>query len=216
MRTASHLRPQRQICRLQHSSLCTDVLLHILGRTHLPPTFAHEDNTMKQTAPPLHAAPADEPTAAHVERNRLHAVTTLSTALTTLRIGTAALFMAHAVVRATTPGAIPQFGAFLEKTGIPYGVATVYAITLFEILGGALLVLGIRARVLAAGFAIILVVGIALIHRHRGWFVGEHGTGGSEYSVALLLALFVIAAADRAQPARDAGLRSDRARAVRA
>jgi putative oxidoreductase len=47
------------------------------------------------------------------------------------------------------------------------------------------------------GFGVILLVGIALIHRHLGWFVGEHGTGGSEYSVSLLLALLVIAAADR-------------------
>jgi len=39
-------------------------------------------------------------------------------------------------------------------------------------------------------------------HRHLRWFVGENGTGGSEYSVALILALRVIAAAD------DAGVRT--------
>ena len=32
---------------------------------------------------------------------------------------------------------------------------------------------------------------IWLIHRHNGWFVGEHGVGGSEYSVALLAMLLV-------------------------
>ena len=56
--------------------------------------------------------------------------------------------------------------------------------------------LGFRTRYMAAGFGVILLSGIVLIHRHLGWFVGEHGTGGSEYSVALLLALLVIASAD--------------------
>ena len=51
--------------------------------------------------------------------------------------------------------------------------------------------------------AVIVAVGIALIHRHNGWFVGEHGTGGSEYSVALLAMLLVIAAHDAARHADD-------------
>jgi putative oxidoreductase len=44
---------------------------------------------------------------------------------------------------------------------------------------------------------VIASVGIILIHRHLGWFVGEHGTGGSEYSVALIVMLLVLAAGDR-------------------
>ncbi len=48
---------------------------------------------------------------------------------------------------------------------------------------------------------LIASVGIVLIHRHLGWFVGEHGTGGSEYSVALIFMLLVLAAGDR--PAAD-------------
>ena len=44
--------------------------------------------------------------------------------------------------------------------------------------------------------AVIVAVGIYLIHRHNGWFVGEHGVGGSEYSVALLAMLLAIAAHD--------------------
>ena len=38
--------------------------------------------------------------------------------------------------------------------------------------------------------------GIVLIHRHFGWFVGEHGTGGSEYSVALIVLLLIVIADD--------------------
>lgn len=56
---------------------------------------------------------------------------------------------------------------------------------------------GWRARWLATGFIGMLLVGIGLIHWRNGWFVGEHGTGGSEYSVVLIGSLVVIAAADR-------------------
>jgi putative oxidoreductase len=45
----------------------------------------------------------------------------------------------------------------------------------------------------------IVAGGIVLIHARLGWFVGEHGTGGSEYSVALLVLLLLIAAQDRAK-----------------
>jgi putative oxidoreductase len=47
--------------------------------------------------------------------------------------------------------------------------------------------------------ASIALGGIVIIHAQLGWFVGEHGTGGSEYSVCLLLCLLVIAAADDEQ-----------------
>jgi putative oxidoreductase len=34
-----------------------------------------------------------------------------------------------------------------------------------------------------------------LIHAHNGWFVGEHGAGGVEYSLSLSSALLVLIAA---------------------
>jgi putative oxidoreductase len=43
----------------------------------------------------------------------------------------------------------------------------------------------------------IVTVGILIIHMHLGWFVGEHGTGGVEHSLALLVSLITTAAADR-------------------
>lgn len=127
---------------------------------------------------------------------RSHPFVTLRAALTLLRIGTATLFMLHALVRVITPGSIPQFGRFLSQSGLPQGAVVVWALTVFELGAGLLIILNVRTRILASGFATILIVGIALIHRRLGWFVGGHGTGGSEYSVALLLALLVIAAAD--------------------
>jgi putative oxidoreductase len=127
----------------------------------------------------------------------------LSLALHLLRIGTAILFMLHAVVRVLTPGSIAQFGRAMTHFGFPNGVGVVWALTVFEVGGGLLMILGVKTRVMASGFAVILLTGIVLIHRRLGWFVGEHGTGGSEYSVALLLALLVIAAADGDGRVRD-------------
>jgi len=116
--------------------------------------------------------------------------------LTVLRITVAILFMAHAGMRIAN-GTIPRFSEFLEGKGFLFGSVIVWAITLFELSGGLLMVLGLLTRWVAAGFLAIASMGIVLIHAQFGWFVGEHGTGGMEYSVALIVALLAIASADR-------------------
>ena len=107
------------------------------------------------------------------------------------RVVTAGLFIAHAVVRVVNE-TIPAFAAFMASLGFPQAVAVVWAITVVEVLAGLCLI--VRFQVIAAcgALAAIALGGIVLIHRKFGWFVGEHGTGGSEYSVALLLLLFLI------------------------
>ena len=119
----------------------------------------------------------------------------LPDALRLLRIVTALLFMAHASMRIVNDS-IPQFGTFMESQGFLHGQAWVWAITCCELTAGILLIINRGVRWAASALAGIVAVGIWLIHRHNGWFVGEHGTGGSEYSVALLAMLLVIAAQD--------------------
>jgi putative oxidoreductase len=70
-------------------------------------------------------------------------------------------------------------------------------ITHYEIVAGTLLIINRHIRIAAAGLFLIAAVGIILIHRHLGWFVGEHGTFGSEYRVTLMVLLLVLTAADR-------------------
>ena len=123
----------------------------------------------------------------------------LAQALMLVRIVTAILFMAHAAVRIAN-GTIPQFGKFMASVGFPAGEAVVWTITIVELIAGTLLIINRYVRVAATALFAIAATGIALIHRHLGWFVGEHGTGGSEYSVALMVLLIVIAAADRSRP----------------
>lgn len=113
-----------------------------------------------------------------------------------LRIAIAVVFIAHAVVR-TGNGTIPRFGEFLESKGFPAGVVLVWMITVFEITGGLLFALGKFVRWVAAGFILLLLTGIGIIHAELGWFVGEHGTGGCEYSFILIIALLPVAAADK-------------------
>jgi putative oxidoreductase len=119
----------------------------------------------------------------------------LRVALIVLRIGTPLLFIAHAVTRIAV-GSIPQFARFLGELGFPEPTLLVWAITVTELIAGGLLILGRRVRFACAALASIAFGGIALIHARLGWFVGEHGTGGSEYSVCLLMCLLVLAAAD--------------------
>lgn len=123
----------------------------------------------------------------------------LAQALMLVRIVTALLFMAHAAVRIAN-GTIPQFGKFMASVGFPAGEAVVWTITIVELIAGTLLIINRYVRVAATALFAIAATGIVLIHRHLGWFVGEHGTGGSEYSVALMVLLIVIAAADRSRP----------------
>ena len=114
-------------------------------------------------------------------------------ALNVLRGIVALAFLAHAIVRLVN-GSVPRFGAFLEAAGLPQGVVVVFVISAVEIIGGSLLAVGVCVRPVCAALAGIVVGGIVLIHAGNGWFVGEHGVGGMEYSVLLLAALFVLAA----------------------
>lgn len=120
----------------------------------------------------------------------------LKESLALLRIAVAIMFMAHAGVRIFN-GSIPQFAHFLSERGWPYGLAIVWAITAFELTGGVLLILGRLTQWVVAGYLFIAGMGIVIIHFQNGWFVGEHGVGGMEYSVLLMVALVVIAAAQR-------------------
>lgn len=117
-------------------------------------------------------------------------------AILLLRIITALLFFLHAFVR-VVKYTIPNFSEFLLQKGFVYPELVVWMITVFELAGGILLAMGYFKKLLSVAFILLLIMGIILIHAQLGWFVGEHGTGGSEYSVLLIAALLVIAADDK-------------------
>lgn len=112
------------------------------------------------------------------------------------RLATAGFFLAHAVVRILSTASIPSFSQFMASRGFPHPTAVVWAITITELVASAMLILRWHVRWAAAALMLIVGEGIVLIHRHLGWFVGEHGTGGSEYSAALLVLLLLISVED--------------------
>ncbi len=128
--------------------------------------------------------------------NKKYPFLKLESSVVILRIIVALIFMIHAIVRIKT-NTIGQFGGFLESKGFVYGNTIVWMITIFEIIGGITLMLGYFRKWIALGFIILLGVGIIIIHIGEGWFNGEFGTGGCEYSVSLIAALIVIASSGK-------------------
>jgi putative oxidoreductase len=126
--------------------------------------------------------------------------------LVILRISLAIFFMAHAAVRIYLY-TIPSFAGFLSSKGFPFPTAIVWMITIYELSAGTLLILNKGVRWAAAGLFFIAAMGIVIIHAGLGWFVGEHGTGGMEYSLCLMVSLIVIAAFDAQVKGQSASLR---------
>jgi putative oxidoreductase len=122
----------------------------------------------------------------------------LHSCLVLLRITVALILLAHATVR-VIGGTIPRFAGFLNNKGLVIGTQLVWLITAAELGGGLLMILNRFTRWVALVFFLMIGIGIILIHAANGWFVGEHGSGGMEYSVVLMVALLVIAAADQSQ-----------------
>ena len=123
-------------------------------------------------------------------------------ALLMLRGVVALIFMAHAVVRLLIES-YPIFAEFLESKGFPFGIPLVLAISLTEITCGILLLAGVLVRYACVLLGAIVVTGIWLIHAANGWFVGEHGIGGMEFSVLLCASLIVVGLSDPAATERD-------------
>lgn len=108
-----------------------------------------------------------------------------------LRITLAGLIAAHGWFRFLNGGVEP-FGVWLQGQGLPFGFWVAAAITAVEILGSALLVLGLSVRLLCGVFAALYAMGILMLHAGEGWFVVGAGRNGAEYSVLLIVALFCV------------------------
>jgi putative oxidoreductase len=117
----------------------------------------------------------------------------ISQSLLLFRILLPLFFVAHAVTRILN-GTIERFADFLTSKGFPQTIAMVWGITVYEIIGGIALAFGYYTKYLSLGFILMLIMGNIIIHYQNGWWVGEHGEGGMEYSCALILGLIVISA----------------------
>ena len=117
--------------------------------------------------------------------------------VTLVRVAAAAMMFVHGVARVRL-GTVESFGSFLSSHDFPFGPPLAWALTIGEIVGGALLAAGFLVRPLALWFVAELMMGILLVHAKFGWFVVGAGQGGAEYSVLLIAALLGVALADPA------------------
>ncbi len=108
-----------------------------------------------------------------------------------LRIIIGLIFLSHGIARFWYHS-IPGFGEFLSANGLPVGIVLAYSITILEIVGGLLLVVGRFVKYCVIFHALVILGGIIMVHLPNGWFVVGHGQGGIEYSVLLLAVLFYL------------------------
>ena len=104
----------------------------------------------------------------------------------TLRLALGTMFIAHALLKVfvfTLPGTVQ----FFESVGLPGALA--YATIAAELIGGAMLLLGIQTRWVAA-LLIPVLLGATWIHAPNGWLFTA-AKGGWEYPAFLAVAAFV-------------------------
>ena len=108
-----------------------------------------------------------------------------------LRSTVALVFLSHTLTRMLADRVTP-FGKAFDAWGWPLGIYWAWGVTLWELFGGVLLLLGIKPRLVAPVFIVQMLFGIYLVHMKNGWFVVGHGLNGMEFSVTLIAALLAI------------------------
>jgi putative oxidoreductase len=105
-----------------------------------------------------------------------------------LRLAMGVMFLAHGLLKVlvfTLPGTV----GFFESIGLPGFLA--YVVTIAEIGGGALLILGYKTRMVAWALTPVLL-GATWAHLGNGWLF-TNANGGWEYPVFLVVAGIAVA-----------------------
>lgn len=104
-----------------------------------------------------------------------------------LRLGLGSLFIAHALLKILvfTPAGTAGFFASL---GIPGWLA--YPTIVIELIGGIMLISGIKTRLVSFALIPVIIGTIVLVHGTKGWLFSNEG-GGWEFPLFLIVALVV-------------------------
>lgn len=115
----------------------------------------------------------------------------LQIALLLLRLYMGMTFILHGAARLYYMS-LNDFGAFLDSQGLMIGVFIAWFITIAEIIGGFLLMIGYKIKYVLLFNFLVIIGGIVLVHFKNGFFVVGHGQGGVEYSLLILSVLIVL------------------------
>ncbi len=85
-----------------------------------------------------------------------------------------------------------NFGGFLAQLGVPLPTLMGYVVTLVELLGGILLIVGLFSRLTALLLTIDLVVAIVLVKVNVGLIAAPQQGAGAELDLALIAGFLVI------------------------
>lgn len=108
-------------------------------------------------------------------------------AATLLRLSLGVMFLAHSLLLKVFIFTVPGTVQFFESLGLPGFSA--YLVILAEIVGGLLLILGVRTRIVALALLPVLL-GATWTHAGNGWLFTNQG-GGWEYPLFLVAAVAV-------------------------
>lgn len=109
-------------------------------------------------------------------------------ALLLLRIITGAVFVARGY-RAWFQTGMAQTARDLAQAGVPQPTLSAYLAGSAELIGGALLIIGLLTTLVATALALLVVAAGYFVHLSHGFFVE---TGGIEYPAVLAAALFIV------------------------
>ena len=109
-----------------------------------------------------------------------------NTAALLLRLSLGTMFVAHALLKyfVFTPAGTAKF---FESVGLPGALG--YVTIAVELIGGALLILGVRTRIVALALVPVLI-GATWVHSGNGWLFTSPN-GGWEYPAFWTVALIV-------------------------
>lgn len=107
-----------------------------------------------------------------------------------LRVTVGIVLLAHGLAK--LDGGVENFAGSVGSMGIPFPIATAYATVAIEVLGGAMLVLGLGTRVWAV-LATLLMVGTTLVVKWDAGLLGASGRSGMEVDLLVLAGALAIA-----------------------
>lgn len=138
----------------------------------------HTEAREPVTVPPVPASPVSPIRAAG-----------LDTGLLLLRLVLGVILIAHGLQKVLVDG-IPGVAAGFGGMGVPAPDVAAVVVVAVELLGGALLIVGLGTRVVAVLSTINMAVALVLVHLSAGFFAADGG-----YEFVLLLAIVSLALA---------------------